>query len=240
VLLAQHANTQAWRGRFKDARQLTRRAVKAAIQNDAAETAAVYQTEAAIAEVEAGNAREARADAGAALKLATNNDVLNLGPLALALAGDPATAEKLATDLDHRFPINTIVQRYRVPTIRAAIALERHDPKKAIELLQVTRPYELGDFGYLLPVYIRGKAYLELHQGKEAAAEFQKFVDQSGVVQNFPWGSLARLQSARAYELAGDRTRARAAYQDFLMLWKDADPDVPVLKQAKAEYARLQ
>ena len=135
------------------------------------------------------------------MKLAANGDVLANAALAMARAGDTSAAEKLADELDKSFPVDTIVQRYRLPTIRAAIALQRKDPNQAIELLQVTSPIELGDVGYLLPVYLRGEAYLMLHDGKAAAVEFQKFIDHRGLVANFPWGALARLGLARAYAL---------------------------------------
>ena len=142
------------------------------------------------------------------------------------------------------FPLDTLVQKYRLPTIRAAVALQRKDPNRAVELLKVASPVELGDTGYLLPIYVRGEAYLMLHDGNAAAAEFQKFVVHYGLVGNSPWGALARLGLARAYALdaARDpaaRDKARTAYQNFFTLWKDADPDIPILKQAKAEYAKL-
>jgi eukaryotic-like serine/threonine-protein kinase len=133
-----------------------------------------------------------------------------------------------------------LVQRYRLPAISAAVALQRRDPKWAVELLQGTSAIELGDSGLLLPVYLRGQAYLMLHDGNAAAAEFQKFIDHRGRVGNFPWGALARLQLARTSALSGDKTKAKIAYQDFLTLWKDADPDIPILKQAKVESAKLQ
>jgi predicted Zn-dependent protease len=158
--------------------------------------------------------------------------------LALARASDTAGAEKLAAELDKAFPLGTLVQRYWLPTIRAGVALERQDPNQAIELLKAASTIELG--GNLAPAYLRGEAYLMLHDGNAAAAEFQKFVDHRGLVGNFPWGALARLGLARAYAMEGNTTKARPAYQDFLTLWKDADPDVPILKEAKAEYAKLQ
>ena len=152
-------------------------------------------------------------------------------------------AEKLAAGLDKTFPLDTRVQRYWLPTIRAAVALKHNDPNRAIELLKVASAIELGSptnlVIFLCPVYLRGEAYLLLRDGDRAAAEFQKFIDHRGVVMNFPWGALARLGLARAYTLRGDTGKARAAYQDFLTLWKDADPDVPILKQAQAEYAKL-
>jgi predicted Zn-dependent protease len=165
--------------------------------------------------------------------------------LALARAGDTAGAENLADELDKTFPRDTLVQRQWLPTVRAGVALQRKDPNQAIELLKVASTIELGSITagqmiFLCPVYVRGEAYLMLHDGNRAAAEFQKFIDHRGLVANFPWGALARLGLARAYALQGDTAKARAAYQDFLTLWKDADPDIPILKEAKAEYAKLQ
>jgi tetratricopeptide (TPR) repeat protein len=240
VLLASQADTETWYGRLKNARELTRRAMDSARRNDAKETAAAYQAAAALREVEAGNPGRARAEARAALDLAPNRDVRAMAALALARVGDTAAAEKLAAELEKTFPFDTLVQRYRLPTIHAAIALQRQDPNRAVELLQTTSAIELGDAGNLLPVYLRGEAYLGLHDGNAAAAEFQKFIDHRGLVANFPWGALARLGLARAYAMQGDTAKAKAAYQDFLTLWKDADPDIPILKEAKAEYAKLQ
>ena len=161
--------------------------------------------------------------------------------LALARAGDTAAAEKLATELDKAFPLDTLVQRYWLPSIRAAVALQRKDPKRAIEILRAASAIELGDYGNrLFPVYLRGEAYLMLHDGDRAAAEFQKFVDHHSQMGNFAWGAPARLQLGRAFALSGDKTKAKAAYQNFLTLWKDADPDIPILKEANAEYAKLQ
>jgi predicted Zn-dependent protease len=162
--------------------------------------------------------------------------------LALARAGDSTGAEKLAAELDRTFPQDTLVHRYWLPTIRAAVALERKDPNRAIELLTEASPIELGTpnkFVVLVPVYVRGEAYLALHDGNRAAAEFQKFIDHRGLVVNLPWGSVARLGLARAYAMQGDTVKARAAYQNFLTLWKDADPDIPILIEAKAEYAKI-
>ncbi len=244
LLLAAQADTEGWHGKLKNAHELTRRAMDSAQHNDAKETAAGYQAEAALREVESGNREQARAEANAALKLAPNRDVRAMAALALARAGDTAAAEKLAVELDKTFPLDTLVQRYWLPTIRAAIALERKDPNRAIELLKVVSTIELGEptadlTVFLCPVSLRGEAYLMLHDGNRAAAEFQKFIDHRGVVMNFPWGALARLGLARAYAMQGDSAKAKAAYQDFLALWKDADADVPILKQANAEYAKL-
>jgi eukaryotic-like serine/threonine-protein kinase len=163
-----------------------------------------------------------------------------MAALTLAWAGDTAAAEKLAAQLDKAFPLDTLVQRYRLPAIGAAVALAHKDPNRAIERLQASGAMEVGDLHNLPSVYLRGEAYLMLHDGNRAAAEFQKFIDHRGLVGNHPWGALARLQLGRAFVLSGDKTRARTAYQEFLASWKDADPGIPILRQAKAEYARLQ
>jgi ATP/maltotriose-dependent transcriptional regulator MalT len=155
------------------------------------------------------------------------------------LAGDAARAQALADDLAMRFPEDTIVQFNYLPTIHAQLALDRNEASKAIETLRAATPYELGQGGGLYPVYVRGQAYLAAHRGSEAATEFQKIFDQRGVVENEPVGALAHLGLARAYSMQGDTAKARSTFQDFLVLWKDADPDIPVLVAAKAEYAKL-
>ena len=255
LLLASQADTQGWYGKLKSAHELTGRAMDSAQHNDAKESAAAYQAAEALREVEAGNRQQGRAEAHAALKLAPNRDVQAIAALALARAGEPQGADKLAAELDKAFPLDTLVQRYWLPTIRAGVALDRNDPDRAIERLKVASTVELGAPTnltiFLCPVYMRGQAYLMLHDGSAAAAEFQKFIDHRGVVINFPWGALARLELARAYALEAGvgaglaplqrdaRAKARAAYQEFLTLWKDADPGIPILKQAKAEFAKL-
>jgi predicted Zn-dependent protease len=153
--------------------------------------------------------------------------------------------DEAPTELDKEFPLDTLVQRYWLPVIRAAIALQQKDPNRAVELLEVARPMDLGGVTNIMnpnlfPVYVRGEAYLMLHDGNRAAAEFQKYIDYRGHVRNSPIGMLARLGLARAYAMQNDPAKARAAYQDFLTIWKDADPDIPILKQAKDEYAKLQ
>ena len=242
--LSIQADVEGWHGRLKNASELTNRAVHSAQRNDAKETAAFYLAEAALRDVEAGYKQRAREQANVALKLAANRDVQGVAGLALARAGDVRAAENVAASLDKSFPLDTVVQRYWLPTTRAALALERKDSSRAVELLKETSTIELGTptetSTILCPVYVRGEAYLALHDGKLAAAEFQKFMDHSGLVSTFPWGTLARLGLARAYALQDDSPRARAKYQDFLALWKDADPGIPILKQAKAEYAKLQ
>jgi tetratricopeptide (TPR) repeat protein len=245
LLLAAQADTEAWYGRLKNARGLTQRAAQSAAHRDAKEAAATYQVAAALREVELSNKGSARAQVTAALKLAPHREVQTMGALALARAGDGARAEKLADYLDNAFPLDTLVQRYWLPSVRAAIALQRKDPKRAIELLQSSDGIELsaGDVSTvqvaLCPSYLRGEAYLMLHDGTHAAAEFQKFIDHRGLVMNFSWGAMARLGLARSYAQQGDTVRARAAYQDLFSMWKDADPDLPVLGQARSEYQDL-
>jgi eukaryotic-like serine/threonine-protein kinase len=252
-MLDTQSDTQAWYGKLKNARELTRRAVDSAEHNDAKEAAAAYQAESALREAAMGNREKARADSNAALKLAPNRDVQAMTAVALARAGDAAGAQKLAANLDKTFPLDTLVQRYWLPTIRAAVAMERKDPDRAVELLKETSLIELGvpnGLVTLVPVYVRGEAYLALDDGHRAATEFQKFMDHRGLVANFPWGALARLGMARAHALQANishgaadddaRARALAGYKDFLALWNDADPDIPILMQAKAEYAKLQ
>jgi len=251
VLLGAQSDTEAWHGRLKSARELAQRARDSAERNDAKETAASYQAQAALREAESGNREQARADAVAAGKLAANRDVRYLTALAFARAGDTDAAEKSAAELASASPLDTLVQRYWLPSIRAAVAMQRRDPNRAIALLKDSEEIELSaDLlssvqAFLCPAYLRGQAYLMLRDGNAAAAEFQKFIDHRGLVGNFPWGALARLGLARAYGLdatkdSAARVRALAAYKDFLTLWKDADPDVPILKEAKAECAELQ
>ena len=249
LVLAYQADTAGWYGKMKNARALSQRAMEVAQHKDAKEQAALYQAAAALREVEAGDREQAHSDAVAAVKLAPNRDVQAIAALALARAGDEAGADKLAAELDKTFPLDTLIQRYWLPTIRAANALQHKDPNRAIETLQVSVAVALGEVAqvtvFLCPVYLRGEAYLMLHDGKAAATEFRKFIDHRGLVVNFPWGSLARLGLARAYALdavkdPAARAQARTAYRDFLALWKDADPGIPLLKQAQSEYAKLQ
>jgi serine/threonine protein kinase/tetratricopeptide (TPR) repeat protein len=248
VLFATQADTAGWNGKLGDAHELTSRAIDSARHSDAKQRGATYQAAAALREVESGYRKQAIDDANGALNLAPNRLANAVAALALARAGDTANAKRLADELDRAFPLNTLVQRYWLPTIRGAIALERKNPKRAIELLKTASATELSVPALvnvvMCPVYVRGEAYLTLHNSHAAAAEFQKFIDHGGLVTNFPLGALARLGLARAYALDA-RTdpaaldRARGAYQNFLGLWKNADPDVPILVQAKAEYAKL-
>lgn len=244
VLLAYEADTAAYSGRLGKAREFSRRAVASAERAEKKETAAGYEAEAALREAFFGNATEARQRAAAALALSAGRDV-QYGA-ALALAGDASRVQALADDLGKQFPEDTVVLFNYLPTIHAQLALSRNDSSKVIEALRAAAPYELGSpisggafSPALYPVYVRGEAYLAGHQGSEAAAEFQKILDHRGVVLNEPIGALAHLGLARAYVLQADTTKARAAYQDFFTLWKDADADIPILQQAKAEYAKL-
>jgi tetratricopeptide (TPR) repeat protein len=211
---------------------------------DEKEAAALYQAEAAVREALVGNTDFAKTQARAALALSNGRDAEGLSAIALGLAGDSAHATRLADDLGKRFPENTIVQSNYLPTIHAAALLRSGDASKATETLTTAAPYELGTnfvtLNFVLyPVYLRGEAYLAAKQGTAAAAEFQKILDHPGVVRSEPIGALAHLELGRAYALSGDIAKARSAYNDFLTLWKDADPDIPIYKAAKAEYAKL-
>jgi len=238
VLLGAHSDTQAYYGRLGKARELARRAEETARHNGDQETAAGYRVEAALWEAEMGNPVQTQQAVAAALALASTRDVQTSATLALARAGDVGRAQAMADDLQKRFPANTVLNRYWLPTIRAAVELKRGNSARGLELLQTTSRYELGL--NLYPVYVRGQAYLLARNGTAAAAEFQKILDHRGVVGNFLLGSLAHLGFARAYALSGDTAKARTNYQDFFALWKDADPDIPILKEAKAEYAKVQ
>jgi predicted Zn-dependent protease len=193
-----------------------------------------------------GYADSARQNAAAAVSLAPGSrDAEAQAALAYALAGDAAHAQSLADDLDKRFPQDTIVQSVWLPTIRAQIETGRKNSARSIELLQAATPYELGMLtgsainSCLYPVYVSAMAYLSEQQGPAAVAEFQKILDHRGLLWNCATGALARLGLARAYAMQGDTAKAKAAYQDFLTLWKDADPDIPILIAAKAEYGKL-
>jgi hypothetical protein len=289
-LLAQQADTEAYHGRLAKARELTRRTVDSALRDGRPEAAASFRAAGALREAVFGNREQARREATAALAMAPGQMARTLAALALARAGDAAKAEALADDLHRQAPVNTLLNTYWLPTVRAWIALGHEvvpstsplpsamrGGAAALELLQPVTPYELElpTLFWVLnvtmcPVDARGEAYLALGRGAEAAVEFQKIFDHPGLVGNFPIGALARLDLGRAYalqagvDIAGETTpgtglgahaasgntrhaplpealaKARSAYQDFFALWSDADPDIPILKQAKAEYTRLQ
>ena len=246
-MLSAEADTAAYFGHLGKARELTRRAAESAELAAEKETAATYYATSALREALFGNVDRARQQATLAKGRASGRDVDYGLALALAYAGDANRARVLADGLGRRFPEDTTLQLTYLPTLRAKLALVRSNPQQAVDILRVAAPYELGlsalsgyNWPSLYPVYVRGEAYLAAHQGKEAAAEFQRILDHRGIVLNEPIGALAHLQLGRAYSLQGDTAKARAAYQDFLTLWKDADPDIPVFKEAKAEYAKLQ
>jgi hypothetical protein len=232
------------------ARELIRQAVNSALRADEKETAANYELNLAVWEARFGNAAEAKQHVAAGLQLASSRDPQATAAIALAIAGDQAHAQKLADDLTTRFPDDTLVKFIYVPTILGATAEHQGDGAKAIEILQVVEPYDLGSNLQLLPAYVRGNAFLLKKDGAGAAAQFQKILDNRGIVAPDPGLSLAHLGLGRAYALqsvsaqGSDATnlksKSRAAYQDFFALWKDADPDIPILKQAKSEYAKLQ
>jgi eukaryotic-like serine/threonine-protein kinase len=255
--LALASDTEAYGGHVGKAREQTKRAVDSAVRADNKEGGAIYLDNAALQQAAYGNTAEARQAAAEALKLApASQGVESEAALAFAMAGDMARAESLAQDLAKQFPLDTQMQSLWLPAIRAQLALDRKNPASALTALQAASPIELGQITFvnniscLYHVYVRGEAYLAAGQGKRAAAEFQKIIDHSGIVWNCWTGALAHLGVARANALESRisqgadadaaRVRALAAYKDFLTLWKDADPDIPILKQAKAEYARLQ
>jgi tetratricopeptide (TPR) repeat protein/predicted Ser/Thr protein kinase len=255
--LALASDTEAYAGHLGKARELTKRAVDAAIRTDSKETGAIFQDNAALREAAYGNPAETRQLTAEALKLApASQGVESEAALAFAMAGDTARADSLAQDLGKRFPLDTQMQSLWLPAIRAQLALDRKNPASALSIPQAASPLEFGQIVFvnnlscLYPVYVRGEAYLADGQGSAAAAEFQKILDHSGIIWNCWTGALAHLGVARANALQSKtsqgvdadaaRVRALNAYKDFLTLWKDADPDSPILKEAKAEYAKLQ
>jgi len=244
-MLNTHADTQAYYGHMAKARDLARQAADSAVRADAKETAAQWLAIQAVREVEVGNASAARQAVARALALAPARDVKVLSALALARAGEYSQSKNIMAALKKSEPSNTFLKVYWFPVLEASMAIAQHAPDRAVIALEPALPYELGSpppeaIGTLHPAYLRGLAYLDEKNGTAAASEFQKFLDHPGVVQNFLLGSLAHLQLGRAYAISGDQTKAKIAYNDFLTLWKDADPDIPVLKAAKEEYAKIQ
>ncbi len=248
LIADQQSLASAYSGRLQQARSESRQAVNMAQQGEHRERAALYEAGAALREAFFGNAAEARQRAMRALDLSRDREVEYGAALALALSGETAQASALAHDLDGRFGEDTSVQFSYLPALRARLALNHGEPSKAIEQLQIALPFDLGQpysrfhgfFGSMYPVYVRGEAYLAAHKGIEAAAEFQKVLDHRSIVVSDPIGALAHLQLGRAYALAGDSLRSKAAYQDFFTLWENADPNIPILQQARAEYAKQQ
>jgi eukaryotic-like serine/threonine-protein kinase len=243
-LLSAQSDTEGYYGRLNKARDFTRRAGELSLQGDSREEAALFQIDSALREAEIGNTAAAKKGVKAALAFSSGRDIKVVAALALARSGDTAAAKALIDELEKKYPTHTFLKLYWLPTIRAVLELNRGHPSQALDDLQPAAPYELGQaglgFNSIYPAYVRGQAYLKARNGTAALAEFQKMLDHKAIVQNSVIGSLAYLQVARAYTMAGDTAKAKAAYEDFLTLWKGADPDVPILKEAKAEYAKLQ
>jgi pentatricopeptide repeat protein len=246
-MLGLEADTAAYSGRVRKARELSLRAMDSAERAEEKEAAATYVAECGLREALLGNADEAQRQSALAIQRSAGRDVQYGAALALAYTGDTGRLQVLIDNLGKRFPEDTIVQFNYLPTLHAKLAVNKGNASEAFESLRAAAPYELGVstasvYGWtaLYPVFVRGEAYLATHQGSEAATEFQKLLDHRGVVVNELIGALAHLQLGRAYVLAGEKDKARTAYKDFLTLWEDADLDIPILKQAKAEYAKLQ
>jgi eukaryotic-like serine/threonine-protein kinase len=244
LLLSCQSDTEAYYGRLVKARVFSLRAVDSAVRNGSKEAGALWQENAALREAEFGNAQIAKQDVAAALALSPGGRTVKvLGALALARVGETARAKSMIASLEKSYPSDTILKVYSLPIVKAAIELNANNPSRAVSFLETAAPYELGappllQVGTMYPVYLRGQARLLARDGA-ATTEFQKVLDHNGVTLNYPLGALAHLGLARAYALQGDTAKARAKYQDFLTLWKDADPDIPILRQAKAEHARL-
>jgi DNA-binding winged helix-turn-helix (wHTH) protein/tetratricopeptide (TPR) repeat protein len=243
----EQASLLAYHGRVAQSREVMQRAVALALQLGRRDAAARLEAGSALRESLFGNVEAATRDATAALELSSGRDAEYGAAVALALAQNASAAKGLADDLEKRFPEDTAARYHYIPVIRALLALNRDDPKKALELLEVNVPYELGSppsyfsayYGVMYPVFVRGQAYVASHRGIDAAAEFQKIIDHPRLVVSDPIGALAHQGLARALVLSGDKLRAKAAYADFLDLWKTADSDLAAFKSAKAEYARL-
>ena len=242
AFLSMQSDTQASYGHLGQARELSRRATELAEHAGAKETAALWRVNAALREVEFGNAAAAKQGVRAALALAPGHDIRILAALTLARLGE-GEAKTLAADLAKGDPSSTVLNSYWLPVIQSALQLSQGNSAVAESLLKVTAPYELGNpspFGNLYPIYIRGQVYLAAHNGPAATVEFQKLIDHAGIVLNYPTGALALARLGQAQAMRGDTVKARKAYQDFFALWKDADADIPILKEAKAGYAKLQ
>jgi len=242
-MVSSQSDTEAYYGRLLKARELTRRAVESALRADDTEAAALWQVDGALREAEYGNREEAKRQATAALAISKARIVMALAAVALTRAGDAARASALSSDVRGRFPSDTLLNAYWLRTINAAIQVGKGHAGMAVEELKGAC-CEMGhpgvSVGTAYVTYVRGQAFLQAKQADAAVAEFQKIIDHPGVVINSPIAVLSHLGLARAYALSGDTAKARTKYQDFFTLWKDADPDIPILKEAKAEYAKLQ
>jgi tetratricopeptide (TPR) repeat protein len=234
------AEAAAFSGQLRKSREAYHQAIESAQRGKFEEGAAGIAARQGMMEAMFSNSLKAREAAQAAVAVNRSRFTLIFAGMAQSMAGDVRQATGTADELSKRFPTDAFVNSVWVPSIRGEIEINRGNPGKAIELLQAASPYEFGFFPRMLPTYVRGQAYLRARQGKEAAAEFQKVLDHRGSCQTSPQCALAHLQLARARALSGDATGARSAYQDFFAIWKDADPDIPILKKGKAEYAKLQ
>jgi Tfp pilus assembly protein PilF len=234
------SRVEAYHGHFIEARHLADRGIESYAKSNALASQLILVE--ALREAEVGDSAQARRLAAKALESAPNRDGKLVVALTVARAGDIAGAQKLADALNQDAPLDTVVQNYSLPTIRAAMKLHENDPAGAVEILQPAEKYELAypdSFNSFYPAYIRGLAYLQMGEGRLAAAEFQKLLDHPGLVGREITGALSHLQLARAQKMMGDQVAARKSYEDFLTLWKDADSDIPIYQQAKAEYAGL-
>jgi eukaryotic-like serine/threonine-protein kinase len=245
TLLFEQSDTEAYHGHFEKARELSRAAANLLQRDGNQEWAARELALAALRETEIGEFERARSYISQAQKLPHGEDVTTLSALVLAQTGDVHQAEALCRELEKQWPLGTYVQKYWLPLIRAEIDLQQRQPSKAVDDLGVPTPLEIANPGTtpvatLYPAYVRGQAYLALGDSAKAVTEFEKLTNGRGLIVNFPLGALAHLQLARAYNLSGDSAKARQSYQTFLTLWKDADPSLPILKEAQSEYATLQ
>jgi len=242
-LWATQGDTEAFHGRLHKAREWLRRAVESARRVEDMESAAGYELDASIQEAEFGNVNEARRDVDAGLAMAVSRDLQIEAAVTLARIGDTTRAQSLSAKVQKSRPNDLLFLHNWLPAIKASLELRKNNGPKALDLMEETPPYALSTdlWGVMLyPVYLRGEAYIAAHDGKAAVSEFQKILDNRSFIANRALGALAHLEMGRAYVLGGENDQARRAYEDFLMLWKDADGDVPVLKEAKSEYARLQ
>ena len=245
--LAAKSDVEGYYGHAKIAREFSKKAFESALRDDEKETAAQWKMDGALREVEFGNRPIAKRETAVARTLTSSHDTEILAAIVLARTDDVTEAEKLAKDLKKQYPLDTLVNDYWLPVIRASEEIARNNPTKAIQILEPSAPYELaspvawsGLGGPMYPAYLRGEAYLQLHRGNDATSEYQKIVDHPGFMLACPLGALAHLGMARAALMQGDRAKATSYYQKFLTLWKDADPDIPIFIAAKAEYAKLQ
>jgi tetratricopeptide (TPR) repeat protein len=237
-MLSMQAGTEAYFGKLGKARDLFRQAAEMAERAGLKENAAAITAYEALIEASYGDPRQARNQTAKAMALARTRNVIWAEAAALAVSGDLAQAEALAKDSARRFPEDTLVNAVFLPFLHAGLEVQRGDSTKAIEALQTAIPYERAHWQVL---FLRGQAYLKAGAGSEAAAQFQRMMEyRGGLLVNHPWQALAHLYLGRAWALADEKEKSRRAYQNFLALWKDADPDIPILQQAKAEYAKLQ